>query len=208
MQRAMHFHLIRLITVILGVRDKQMAHNIPQRNSNRWRAWRGIGVALLAFGFMSEAAHADESGVSFWLPGQFGSLAAAPQVPGWSAAVIYYHTSVGALGNVAAAKQVQVGRFPANVNVNLNARVNAQADLAILNTAYTFATPVLGGQLAIGVTGIFGRANTSIDGTLTTVLGPLVGTRTGIAHRQHLGLAHIGWRPVPDGKPPMERGRA
>jgi len=156
-----------------------MTRNILQRNSSRWRACRGIGVALLAFGSMSEAAYADESGVSFWLPGQFGSLAAAPQVPGWSAAVIYYHTSVGALGNVAAAKQVQVGRFPANVNVNLNARVNAQADLAILNSAYTFATPVLGGQLAMGVTGIFGRASTSIDGTLTTVLGPLVGTRTG-----------------------------
>jgi len=65
------------------------------------------------------------------------------------------------------------------VNVNLNASVNARADLAILNTAYTFATPVLGGQLAIGVTGLFGRASTSVDGTLTTVLGPLVGTRTG-----------------------------
>ena len=119
-------------------------------------------MALLMFGSMSEAAYADESGVSFWLPGQFGSLAAAPQVPGWSAAAIYYHTSVGASGNVAAAKQIQVGRFPANVNVNLNASVNAQADLAILNTAYTFATPVLGGQLQVGMTGLFGRASTSL----------------------------------------------
>jgi len=161
------------------LRDKQMANNTSQENSSLRRTCRDIGVALLMFGSMSGAACADESGVSFWLPGQFGSLAAAPQVPGWSAAVIYYHTSVGAFGNVAAAKQIQVGRFPANVNVNLNARVNAQADLAILNTAYTFATPVLGGQLAIGVTGLFGRASTSVDGTLTTVLGPLVGTRTG-----------------------------
>jgi hypothetical protein len=30
----------------------------------------------------SVAALADEGGVSLWLPGQFGSLAAAPQVPG------------------------------------------------------------------------------------------------------------------------------
>ena len=33
--------------------------------------------------------------------------------------------------------------------------------------------------MAIGVTGLFGRASTSIDGTLTTVIGPIVGTRTG-----------------------------
>jgi hypothetical protein len=159
--------------------DKQMAPNTAQQNSNRWRMYRGIGVALLMFGSLSETAHADEGGVSFWLPGQFGSLAAAPQVPGWSMAAVYYHTSVSASGNVAAAKQIQIGRFPANVNVNLNASLNAQADLLILNPTYTFGTPVLGGQLAVGITGIFGRNNTSIDGTLTTVVGPLVGTRTG-----------------------------
>ena len=154
-----------------------MAHSIPTRNSNHWR---GIGVALLMFGSMLEAAYADESGVSYWLPGRFGSLAALPGVPGWSMAAVYYHTSVEASGAVAAARQIQIGRFPANVNVSLNASQNAQADLVLLNPTYTFATPVLGGQLAIGVTGLFGRAATSIDGTLTTVIGPLVGTRTGI----------------------------
>jgi hypothetical protein len=136
-------------------------------------------VAVLIFGSLSGAAHADESGVSYWLPGRFSSLAATPQVPGWSMAEVYYHTNVSAFGSVAAAREIQIGRFPANVNVSLNASLNAQADLVLLNPAYTFATPVLGGQLAIGVTGLFGRASTSIDGTLTTVLGPLVGTRTG-----------------------------
>ena len=157
-----------------------MARNIPQKKSSDRRTCRSIGVALLMFGSMSGAAYADESGVSYWLPGRFSSLAATPQVPGWSMAVVYYHTTVEASGAVAAAKQIQIGRFPANVNVNFNANLNAQADLVLLNPTYTFGTPVLGGQLAIGVTGIFGRANTSIDGTLTTVLGPLVGTRTGI----------------------------
>ncbi len=151
-----------------------MTHNIPQRNSNRSRTCRGIGVALLIFGSMSGAAYADETGVSYWLPGRFSSLAATPQVPGWSMAAVYYHTTVEASGAVAAARQIQIGRFPANVNVNLNANLNAQADLVLLNPTYTFGTPVLGGQLAIGVTGLFGRASTSIDGTLTTVLGPLV----------------------------------
>jgi hypothetical protein len=149
-------------------------------NPGRWLTHCGITLALLMFASLPEPAYADETGVSYWLPGRFSSLAATPQVPGWSMAAVYYHTTVEASGAVAAAKQIQIGRFPANVNVNFNANLNAQADLVLLNPTYTFGTPVLGGQLAIGVTGIFGRANTSIDGTLTTVLGPLVGTRTGI----------------------------
>jgi hypothetical protein len=156
-----------------------MARNISQRNSKRWRAGLGIGVALLMFGSMSGAAYADESGVSYWLPGRFSSLAATPQVPGWSMAAVYYHTSVEASGAVAAARQIQIGRFPPTVNVSLNANLNAQADLILLNPTYTFGTPVLGGQLAIGITGIFGRASTGIDGTLTTVVGPIVLTREG-----------------------------
>jgi hypothetical protein len=148
-------------------------------NPGRWLTHRGIGVALLMFGSMSGAAYADEGGVSFWLPGQFGSLAAAPAVPGWSWAAVYYHTTVGASGAVAAARQIQIGRIPANAAVSLNANLNAQADLAFLNSTYTFATPVLGGQLAIGMTGLFGRSSASIDGTLTTAIGPLVTTRTG-----------------------------
>jgi hypothetical protein len=39
----------------------------------------------------SNQASADEGGVSFWIPGLFGSLAATPQQPGWSLANIYYH---------------------------------------------------------------------------------------------------------------------
>jgi len=41
----------------------------------------------------------DESGLSFWLPGLFGSFAAAPGVPGWSIASFYYHPSVIGGGN-------------------------------------------------------------------------------------------------------------
>jgi hypothetical protein len=59
---------------------------------------------------------ADEGGVSFWVPGFFGSLAAAPQVPGFSFANILYYSQVSAGGNVAFAKQVPLG----NINVNFN----------------------------------------------------------------------------------------
>lgn len=124
--------------------------------------------------FPFQIAHADEGGVSFWLPGLFGSLAAVPVTPGWSLASIYYRTSVGASGNVAAAKEIQIGRFPATVNVNLNANLNAQADLLILNPTYTFATPVLGGQFAVSVMGIYGRNNVGVDGAPTLGAAGLV----------------------------------
>ncbi|MDR3448991.1 MAG: transporter [Alphaproteobacteria bacterium] len=126
-----------------------------------------------------QIARADEGGVSFWLPGQFGSLAAIPGAPGWSMAAVYYYTSVGASGDVAAAREIQIGRIPATVNVSLNANLNARADLLFLAPTYTFATPVLGGQLAIGVSSIFGRADTSIDGTLTAGIGPIMASRSG-----------------------------
>lgn len=134
---------------------------------------------MVLLGCVAEPACADEGGVSYWLPGRFGSLAAVPGVPGWSMAAVYYHTAVSASGATAAAKEIQIGRFPATVNSSLNLHLNAQGDLVLLNPTYTFATPVLGGQLAIGVTGLFGRSSADLSGTLTTALGPLVMTRNG-----------------------------
>jgi hypothetical protein len=57
---------------------------------------------LIVFGILVVApglAHADEGGVSFWLPGLFGSFAAAPGQPGLSFSTFYYHLSVTAGGN-------------------------------------------------------------------------------------------------------------
>jgi len=54
------------------------------------------GTAFLLAAFVGNSSTADEGGVSFWLPGTFGSLAAVPGQPGWSIAGILYHTSVSA----------------------------------------------------------------------------------------------------------------
>src|SRR5882757_4868148 len=129
---------------------------------------------LLCAGILSvtsSASVADESGISFWLPGLYGSLSATPTTPGWSVATIYYHTSVNASGAAAAAREFQVGRFSPTVNVNLNVALSGQADLQFIAPTYTFAEPVLGGQFSATLAGIWVRNAASIAGTLTGTLG-------------------------------------
>jgi hypothetical protein len=123
---------------------------------------------------------ADQGGGSFWFPGQFASLVAVQLTPGWALSVNYYHSSVAAAGSAAAAREILTGRIPTNVNVNLNLSLSGRADLVALTPSYTFATPVLGGQLAVGMSGQYGRASASIAGTLTAIAGPIVVTRTGV----------------------------
>jgi hypothetical protein len=135
-------------------------------------------IAMLACAAPS-AAFADAGGVSFWLPGQFGSLAAAPGQPGWGAAMIYYHTSVDASGAAAAARQVEIGRFSRTASLSLNVNLDARADLGLFIPSYTFETPVFGGQLAVSMATIVGRNRASLDGTLTASIGGLSATRQG-----------------------------
>jgi len=140
---------------------------------------RGAAIAVLtaASVLVSQAALADEGGVSVWLPGFFGSLAASPLQPGWSLTSIYYHTTVSAGADVAKAREITIGKIPANLNVNLSASLDARADLALALPTYTFATPVLGAQATVGVLGLYGRTSTSLaaqlSGTLTTPFGTL-----------------------------------
>jgi hypothetical protein len=140
----------------------------------------GCLVTTVAVLLCPEVSRADEGGASFWLPGQYASLAAAPQTPGWALAVSYYHSSVAAAGSVAAAREILTSRIPATVNVNLNLSLSGRADLVTLAPSYTFATPVLGGQLFVSMSGQYGRNASSLAGTLTALAGPIVATRTGM----------------------------
>src|SRR5271166_6895256 len=59
-----------------------------------------LALAALAIAAASpQRAMADEGGVSFWLPGTYGSLAAVPAVPGWSFSAFDYYASVSAGGS-------------------------------------------------------------------------------------------------------------
>src|SRR5919108_685610 len=73
-------------TVVDQMEGKQMKRCTCEGRFGRRLIDPAIGVALVMSGFFSGAAYADEGGVSYWLPGRFSSLAATPQVPGWSMA--------------------------------------------------------------------------------------------------------------------------
>lgn len=127
-------------------------------------------LATLSFGTL-----ADEGGVSFWLPGNFGSFGAAPSDPGWALGVIYYHGFADAKG---AKTFTRGGRITAGLD--------ATSDFVFLLPTYTFATPVAGGQAAISVAGAFGRVKAGVDATLTsaggaTVRGSETDSRTGVS---------------------------
>jgi hypothetical protein len=141
------------------------------RTAAAHRRTAGISAGVLAPAIMlfSQCALADEGGVSFWVPGFFGTLAAAPQQPGWSLANIYYHTSVSAGGNVALAREFQIGQVPTNITLTarLNASLNATGDLGIVIPTYVFATPVLGGQAAVGLVASYGVVSSTLAGQLS-----------------------------------------
>lgn len=142
-----------------------------------------IGLRLGAAAFaaslvLPDIAAADEGGVSFWVPGFFGSLAAAPQqAPGWSLTTIYYHTSVSAGAEVARAREIAIGRFPVNLTATVNANVNANVNLGLVAGTYTFATPVLGGQAQASLLATYGSNSTSLAGSIVgSITGPGGGT--------------------------------
>src|SRR3974390_3890238 len=122
----------------------------------RSRLRRFIFLLGALIGAPSVAA-ADEGGVSFWIPGFFGSLAAAPQQPGWSLTNIGYQTSVSADAGVAIARERTLGNLPVNLNLSasLTATLSARADLDLFMATYVFKTPVLGGQGGLGLLGMY-----------------------------------------------------
>ena len=140
--------------------------------------WRLSAAAIAALLVLpDQAARADEGGVSFWIPGFFGSLAAAPaREPGWQLTTMYYHTSVSAGADVARAREITIGRIPANLTATVDANVRANVDLGIVAGTYVFATPVLGGQASATLLGIYGANTTSLAGSITGALTTPGGT--------------------------------
>ena len=104
------------------------------------------GIAL------SPSAMADEGGVSFWLPGEFGSFAAVPADTGWSLATIYYH------GSSSAGKTREFDRGKI-----LAFGLDVKQDIVILMPTYVFSDPLWGGQAAVNMAAFYGRATVDVS---------------------------------------------
>jgi hypothetical protein len=153
------------------------------------RGWSRLATAFFAFAAITSStsiALADEDGISFWIPGFFGSLAAVPQQPGWSLTTIYYHDGVSASGNAAVAREIRLGQFNPTINVNVSANVHAIADLGFVIPTYVFATPFLGGQASASLLMGYGNNNTSLNATATVTPGPLM--KSVALQQRHDGL--------------------
>ena len=79
--------------------------------------------------------------------------------------------SVSAGADVARAREFTLNRVPGNgtLNANLNLNINAIGNLGLVVPAYTFATPVLGGQASVSLMAAYGVVGTSLAGTLSGV---------------------------------------
>lgn len=125
-----------------------------------------LGIAALAAASLAPRAHADEGGVSFWLPGQFGSLIAVPGAPGWSATQLNYYSSVNSSGGKA---------FPQGGQL----RTGVGGDAAVMGfgPGYTFDTTILGGQPSLSVLGLVGHSKASVDATFVGPQGNQISGR-------------------------------
>jgi len=153
-----------------------LAKTPGQRLFVRPRVRFRVAAAFCAFAAIAGSADislADENGISFWVPGFFGSLAATPQQPGWALASIYYHTSVSASGNIGVSREISIGKFNPTINVNVNANLSGTGDLELLAPSYVFATPFFGGQASATLLGIYGRNDAALNATATVTPGPL-----------------------------------
>jgi hypothetical protein len=112
-------------------------------------------------------ALADEGGSSAWQPGQFASFAAAQGDPGFALETIYYTRSASASPSHTFA-----------IGANLATGLSLNEHYVFVTPSYTFADPVLKGQLWLGVTFAVGHADTTVSGVVSGPFGSVAGSRS------------------------------
>jgi hypothetical protein len=148
------------------------------RRNRHLRGACAIGCALFLNALAdAPAARADEGGVSFWIPGFYGSLAAAPVEPGWALQNINYFDSVKAGGDVALARNVTIRAVDTTFNARLQASIDASlkstVGIGFLIPSYTFEQRVLGAQVTVAMITGLGYMDTNLQGQIAGKLGPL-----------------------------------
>jgi hypothetical protein len=148
-----------------------------KRGGRQLASYVAAGIAFTTVA-MPSGARADEGGVSFWLPGLFGSLAAVPSQPGFYLNTFFYNTNVNAGANVAISREFQIGRLNPTLTLSASASLHNDTALEWINPGYAFATPVLGGQVSVGLGTFVGWGSTNLNGTVTASVPPFSVTRT------------------------------
>jgi hypothetical protein len=98
--------------------------------------WGPFAASLLALGVLAlraKLACADEGGVSYWTPGQYGSFAAIAPSPGWSLPLVYYNYG----GSVGAEQSLTRGNL-------LTGGLKGSLDGIFIVPTYTLNTTILG----------------------------------------------------------------
>jgi hypothetical protein len=133
----------------------------------RWsvRASILVGLALVVDG---RSAWADEDGVSFWLLGTYATQSAVPGESGLSLETTYYSAGATASQSASPGRRRRVRVDTANAS-----------NYMMLTPTYTFETPVAGGQLGVGVTGLWGNYATTETTTVFASSGASRSRSTG-----------------------------
>ena len=120
-----------------------------------------LAAAVASTTLLPPPAAADDGGISFWLPGNFGSLAAVPGAPGWSWATVVIHTEV---------KSAAGAQFPRGGRLDLG--ISGVSTPVIFGPTYTFVVPELNSAVvSFALFGIGGRVDASVAASLTGPLG-------------------------------------
>jgi hypothetical protein len=122
-----------------------------------------MGLALAIAAWPCVSVLGDEGGVSFWVPGQYGSFAAVAPTPGWSLPLVFYNYG----GSVSRGVTLQRGHL-------LSAGLNGSLDGVFVVPTYTADTMVLGARPSFSMTIMPAYTSTAAN----VSLGQLSASRT------------------------------
>jgi opacity protein-like surface antigen len=142
------------------------------------KATFGAGAVFGTLTLAPTAPLADQAGSSFWVPGSYASWSATLGQPGFSFTDDYTHSNTTASTDVARALALRIGLLDPAVAVQFSGASRSFGDTSSANLGYVFATPVLGGQAAINLATVYGRASGTLDATLIATTGSLSASRS------------------------------
>ncbi len=117
----------------------------------RIAAGRAITAGLLAIA-STGIAQADEGGTPFWQSGQFASMAAVPDTPGWTLSVNPYYYN----GSTDSSKRTQKGS-------TITTGTKSFSPIVYVQPGYAFETTILGGTPFLAVSWGSGQARTTTE---------------------------------------------